>query len=43
MTFEEIKQMSEFKFKKMVKQKTMIAAFKYLMEQKKQAWKTHKD
>lgn len=34
MTFEEIKQMSEFKFKKMVKQKTMIAAFKYLIEQK---------
>ena len=34
MTFEDIKQMSEFRFKKMVKQKTTMAAFKYLMEQK---------
>ena len=33
-TFEEIKQMSEFRFKKLVKQNTTMAAFKYLMEQK---------
>ena len=34
MTFDTIKKMSEYKFKKIVKEKTLQAAFKYLMEQK---------
>ena len=34
MTFDTIKQMSEYKFKKIVKEKTVQAAFNYLMEQK---------
>ena len=34
LTFENIKEMSEYKFKKIVKEKTCQAAFKYLMEQK---------
>ena len=33
MTFDTIKQMSEYKFKKIVKEKTVQAAFTYLMEQ----------
>ena len=32
--FDEIKEMPEFRFKSLVKQKTVEAAFKYLMEQK---------
>ena len=34
LTYEKIEEMSEFSFKKIVKQKTIEAAFKYLMEQK---------
>ena len=34
LTYENIEEMSEFSFKKIVKQKTIEAAFKYLMEQK---------
>ena len=33
MTFDTIKQMSEYKFKKIVKEKTVQVAFNYLMEQ----------
>ena len=42
LTFENIREMSEYSFKKMVKQKTIDAAFKYLIEQKNKPGKQTK-
>ena len=42
MTFDQIKEMSEFRFKSIVKQKTVEAAFKYLMDQKNKPGKQTK-
>ena len=36
MSFSEIEGMSKWRFKKLVKEKTQLAAFKYLMEKKNQ-------